>query len=263
MVIDLSKEIIPRPRICAIDLKVADSKFLKSQGHNVTDGSFGSVMDLPLSNHNGSLPIILDYYWPVNFHEYDILIVDLTNEVSKPYISKEHTEIKSRTGTVSQLVCRYPMNVFDPRPYASFQLFKKISDLDKRKFLQIVFACGDYNQEYESIKHTTEHYSGGPKFTHGIYDFLGNLPLVTDKYGTETVIPESGAWLKKLFISHKSNLSYRQTFKHPEIWDKEEQVWISDPNYFPLMFNGNNEMISYININENMTTLVFPDIEKR
>ena len=144
--------IIERPRICCVDLTQGDFDVLKSEGYNLFQGSLGETMKIPNKSRHDYSYILLDYSFPENFHEYDVLILDLTNEPSKEYKPDEHIVRTTRHKSILQLTCSFPTTLFDPRPLTSSFLANSINQIHGRKFLQIVFACESYEIEYEKVQ---------------------------------------------------------------------------------------------------------------
>ncbi len=80
------QKLLDRPRICCIDLKEQDLEALRVEKYNLFKGTLGSTMQIPNTSTRDSHFILLDHVLPSNFHEYDILILDLTNEQSKEFV---------------------------------------------------------------------------------------------------------------------------------------------------------------------------------
>ena len=98
--------IVERPKICCIDLTETDFESLKESGYNLFQGTLGATMKIPNKSRQDYSHILLDYLLPPNFHEYDILILDLTNEAIKKFnipIIPENTTILSFKMTVGKL----------------------------------------------------------------------------------------------------------------------------------------------------------------
>ena len=143
--------IVERPRICCIDLTKSDFDSLKDEGFNLYQGTLGATMEIPNKLRNDYAYILHDYDLPINLHEYDILILDLTNEQKKEYKKEEHISTDTKQKNVVKLTCSYPTTVFDPRPLTSSFLASSVSTIRGRKFLQIIFACQSYDIEYEIV----------------------------------------------------------------------------------------------------------------
>ena len=104
-----------RPRICTIDLKSSVFYDIESQGYNLYQGTLGSVVRVPNKTRHDSVEILLSYDFPDNFHEYDILILDLTNENRTDYDRFQLKITDTKSNSIYRLVCSYPTTIFDPR----------------------------------------------------------------------------------------------------------------------------------------------------
>src|SRR5688572_5992727 len=141
-----------RPRICTIDVDETICKSLESHGYNLFAGTFGNIIRVPNKKRYDQVVISLDYDVPENLHEFDLLILDLTNEKTTDYQPKSDKGLQTKSRQLHRLVCSYPTTIFDPRPLGATLIGNEIAKINNRKFLQIIFACGAYEFEYETQK---------------------------------------------------------------------------------------------------------------
>ncbi len=257
------QKLLDRPRICCIDLKEQDLEALRVEKYNLFKGTLGSTMQIPNTSTRDSHFILLDHVLPSNFHEYDILILDLTNEQSKEFVPKEHLTRETRMNKILQLTCSYPTTIFDPRPISSFFISEHISKIHSRKFLEIIFACGDYEIEYEKVQ-ITDGYSerlNNEKF--GIYNFNLRIPLQEPKVGKEVIVCKSKDDIVSLLNKHTKNIVYEQTFNHPKVWNYEDGNYYLDTNFVPLLININKEIVSFYQVEQDLVSFVFPNIQNK
>jgi len=121
-------EIIPKPMICCIDVQEEVLNSLKNNGYNFYKGTLGAQMQIPI-NRGSFWYLELDYDFPKNFHEYDILILDLTNEIKKEFKSQSVENMKIRSKDYATPICSFPKTIFDPRPASSYILNSEIKDI--------------------------------------------------------------------------------------------------------------------------------------
>jgi hypothetical protein len=255
--------IIDRPRICCVDLTSKDFNNLKSESYNLYEGSLGPIYRVPNKSRHDYSHIALDYSLPVNFHEFDILILDLTNEKTVDYKEEDHKMQDTRRKSVLKLVCSYPTTLFDQRPLVSSFLLSNINQITSRDFLQIVFACENYNIEYEMIKITDDYPERQPGAKHNIYSFWNGIPLSDVRTGKDvTVYDDIRSDMFSLLSKHTKNLTYSQTFYHPTKYTKEEGN-IPDPLFTPLLKNINNEIVAFAKFTNHLITVVLPNIENK
>lgn len=254
--------VIERPRICCVDLTNTDFDALKAERYALFQGTLGATMKIPNKSLHDSHYILLDYSLPINFHEYDILILDLTNEQKKEYEPSEHLNRDTRRKRIVQLICSFPTTIFDPRPLTSSFIAGYVNEIHGRKFLQIVFACESYEIEYEKVQITDNYPQRLANEKHGIYSFYNDIPLSEPKTGKEVSVCSIRDDLSSLLLKHLSNLIYEQTFYHPTKYSSEKGNH-PDPNYIPLLHNINNEIVSFAKFEEGLITFVFPNLNDK
>jgi hypothetical protein len=84
-------EEIHQPKICGIDLPNDAVERLIKDGYPFYAGSFGPTLKIPNRQKGDGPLLLLGHDVPENFHEYDIIIVDLTNELIEDYKKENHT----------------------------------------------------------------------------------------------------------------------------------------------------------------------------
>ncbi len=256
-------ELIPKPRICCIDLTNEVTESLKSSGYNIFEGSLGAVVEVPNKRRDDSQLCSLDFNFPVNFHEFDILILDLTNEIKKEFKPLSTDDRKSRKQTIVSLVCRYPANLFDPRPLSASLLGTRIGEVQNRKFIQIVFASDNYDIDYEFIEISDGYPKSHPIEKYSIYSFNSQIPLSQPRIGKEVSICSIRDDIFNLLKKHSSDLNYEQTFHHPTEWNNEKEQYVPSTKFLPLIKNINEEIVSFIQVLGNHITLVLPNIKDK
>lgn len=263
-IVDKVIPIIEKPKICCVDLKDEVISELVKNGYNIFNGKMGEMIRVPNKKSDQFVYIKLNFNLPDNFHEYDILILDLNNIEKKDYIIEEHNYSETIKNTLTKLICKYPTTTFDPKPLVSSILSEKMLDISKKEFIQIIFACESYNLEYESININSSYTSPRKTIYSNIYEFCRKIPLYKPLYGKEVKLD---IFKNKEFINllekHKQDLQYFQTFEHPKKFDSEKQESLPIKNFIPLLRNIHNDIVSFIYVEDNMSTLVFPHIKNK
>jgi len=254
--------ILPRPKICCVDVDKSSLDALTNNGYSIYKGSLGGIVNVPNKRRDEYHHLLLDYDFPINFHEYDILILDLTNEVKKDFKPVEITDRQTRSQKILSLICSFPTTVFDPRPLTSSILGKRVREVKNRKFIQIVFASEQYEVDYEVVEITNEYPQRHPNEKHQLYDF-DYLPLGTARTGTEASILNVRDDIYQLLNKHINELTYEQTFHHPTVWNSKESKNVLSEDVFPLMKNINDEIISLVQFEGNFITFVFPNFKNK
>lgn len=255
------KDFIERPKICLLDLP-EESNLLKEEGYNVYSGSLGALINIPNKRRVDSHLCLLNFDYPDNLHEFDILIIDQKAKETIDYKQEDHTRTSTKGNSEIYLISDYPQTKFDPRPLAGSLMGTAIRDLRKRGGLIITFGVGFEEVDYETIKITSEYPERQGKSKYSNYGFLGYVPHSENKTGTQFNIENVNDALKNALENHKEGMTYHATFHHPEIRD-EEYNRKPDPNFIPLIKNNNGDVISFFRVEDKLGQIVFPQIQNK
>ena len=258
---DENSVINERPRICCIDIDNDTINLLEKNAFNIYSGTLGKKVKVPNTTRKDNHQLLLNYDFPSNLHEFDIIILDLKSDTKISYDIEDHVH-KNHTGkSAVAILSKYPETVFDPRPLGSLVLHNKLNHIGKRPHIVIAFTTASYDVEYETITIT----DGYPEILnterYNIYSFVENAPLSTPKDGKEMTVSVGREDLKKLLELHIKNTTYNQTFYHSKIWDINKQV--PDPNIVPLVKNSSGDIVSLCEFRENGLLFYFPQIENK
>lgn len=245
-----------------LDIETMTIPKLKGLVSKIYDGSLGSKIQVPNTPGSGERQLLLNYDFPSNLHEYDIVIADLSKFETKKYLIDEHTRENNSSKSSMYLLSSYPQTVFDPRPLASHLLKTKLEEIGERKHLIILFTSNSYTIEYEPIEITSGSHKRLKPETYNIYSLLNFPPLSTALTGKEIKfcphIKEFQTLLEKYFINDSY---YNQTFSHKTKWSPSGSI--DDDNFIPLMTNMNGNIISFIEFSEKENLIVLPQIENK
>ncbi len=254
--------ITERPRICCLDLKDDTISALEKSGANLYNGTLGAKIKVPNSIRRENHELLLHYDFPLNLHEYDIIIIDLDGYKTIDYKPEDHHKETHTGKSSSRLLSSFPETLFDPRPLSSYLLRIELNKISNRKYLVLAFSSEAYYIEYETVRTTEGRSERQGIVKYNIYSFWDHVPFSEIKYGTEiTVNNKMRDDLQVLFEKYKANTTYNQTFLHPTKWVNNESI--EDGKYFPLMKNMNNDIISYIEMNENENLIILPQIKEK
>lgn len=269
--IDDKKEpniIIERPRICCIDLKEEFVSMLKDSGANVYNGTLGSKVRVQNTSYdNEGHKLLLNNFFPSNFHEFDIFIIDLAYFETIDFEYNEHIR-EEHTGKTEQFfLSSFPETVFDPRPFSTTILKKLFAQIYNRKYLTIVFSSKSYDNDYQLVSISNNRIEKGGVNNYNIYDFWTDMPIASSKYGEEITICKSHPELQFFLERHKDGVFYNQTFKHPtHIEDNYgngffEILEVKNNTFIPLMTSINNDIVSFFDVKNNL--IVLPQIKDK
>lgn len=210
------------------------------------------------------LPIAMQFNLPENLHEYSVIIQDLAaNSKIIPYDISEHKKKKAISDTNNAYKClclKNPHNVFDPLPFTC-RLIGNGLRAKKGKIIKVFFQSTKYYVDYTCIR-TDGYCAPVGRFSNYecVEDFTkdvlaGNRVKLNDEYKLADI----------LFSGIEDQLSYSQTFKHPTYnlpGSYEEEL---DANFMPLLFNEQDEIISYAYYNKRngSVTFMLPQIDDK
>jgi len=257
---DESTTIVERPRICCIDLTEDIIYSLKKIGTNIFEGTLGSKIKMPKST-GGYFQLLLNFHFPKNLHEFDIIILDLDNYKTIDYKQEEHFREKHTGQTSMYLLSSYPETLFDPRPMASFLLRNELEKISNRQYLVLAFSSEFYEVYYEPVEISGRSSNKLVPEKHNIYSFWPHVPISASKFGTEITIEKMQRDLQVLLEKYIKDTSYNQTFYHPDKWT--DKGIIEDEKYFPLMTNMNGDIVSYMEVNKNQNLIILPQIKDK
>lgn len=253
---------VERPRVCCIDLSDETVNSLINIGINVIRGTLGDKIKVPNNTRTESHRLLLNYNFPLNLHEFDIIILDLENFKVIDYKPEENIKTTHTGKSSTSLLSSYPETLFDPRPISSRFLRDHLIEIINRPYLVIAFSTKGYNVSYEFIEIKKGGYEKQREANdYNIYSFWDFIPLRENKYGTEFVINKMRDDLKGLLEKYIKGVVYSQTFNHPRI--RENGNYVNDNHYFPLITNKNEEIISYMESVNNKNLIMFPQIKDK
>ncbi len=253
--------IIERPRICCLDLHKDTLSALRKTGANIYNGTLGSKVKVPNTTRSEKHQLLINYDFPPNLHEYDIIIIDLDNSKTIDYKPEEHIR-EVHTGKSSfYLLSTYPETLFDPRPLASFILKGEINKITNRKYLILVFSSEAYDVDYEFVNITEDFTKKEGIQKYNIYSFWKFVPIAEPIFGKEIYVSKIGHEFQSILEKYKKDSFYNQTFKHPTRYEVNKKV--KDEKYLPLMTNMNGDIISYIEMNENDNLIILPQLKDK
>jgi hypothetical protein len=259
--IEKKVEIIERPRICCLDLDADAIWKLKGLGANIYNGTLGSKVRVPNTKRREAHHLLLNYDFPTNLHEYDVVIINLAGGEIIDYKPQDHSR-ETHTGKSSMnLLSSYPETLFDPRPMASTILGVKLNEIKNRQFLVIVFSSGAYEVDYEPVVIKEGYEERQTINTCNIYSFWNHIPCSEAKFGTEINTVKMQGDLFSLLDKYKIGSSYNQTFYHPNIIENNQ--YVQDGKYVALMKNLNADIISYCEIDNNKNLFILPQFKDK
>jgi len=239
-------------QICGINLRKETVDGLTKRGIEVYDGEIGFPTRLTPSR--GSIRCLLQNTYPENLHEYDIIIMDLTNDYEVEYVKADHTHLSVKNDKVSYIVCDYPQTIFDPRSLSLTLMTKEFKDFLEKGGLVIVFCAKDENISYRFEK--DGHYE---EFS--LYDFLYGIPERENKSGKKTIVDQTEGELFNFLQKYNGKFSYETIFDIPKQNSSNAERYIFGLEYKPLIYNNEHRVVGFCSLTEKSGLFFLPIIE--
>lgn len=248
------------PMICLFDFNGEVEEELAKLRFNCVAGSFGA--NVKVNNEWQEKKFLkLNYDCPSNLHEFDVVMLDMTNSTTEKFDANQHN-LENTTGAKAQaLLSQYPEKIFDPRPLSVHIITHEINELISKKSIVIAFCGSEDIAEYHFVEITSRGYHVTESRSFSNFTFYKDFPTHQKRHGKKAVMPEGGSKLSPLFEKHLNGIEYSTIFFHPTVWkDSKNQ---NDKNFMPLLLNERNEILSYAHFVNESLVLVFPDIKEK
>ncbi|MEG4420307.1 hypothetical protein QUA70_17210 [Microcoleus sp. LAD1_D5] len=257
----LSSQSKEKPQICAIDLDREIVEALGSKGLHCFSGTLGSQVKVPNYDRYKSHECLLNFDFPPNLHEYDIIIVDLQDREPIEYIESEHTHSFFKGSEQTVLSSRYPQTIFDPRPLSSSILRENLGAFFAKETLTIVFCSVDEISTYYPINITHNNNYNCEVIQKSLYEFMPCLSKKYNKRGKNVVVSDIGKDLNIFLHKYRKNFIYEIVFQHPTQWLEDDRKSMPRKDFIPLLLNCSNEIVGFIDFSlETSVVLAFPQL---
>lgn len=251
-----------RPRICLIDIEPGCVETLKSHGFNCYSGTLGSLVQVPNTYKGIVHQCLLNFDFPPNLREYDIVVIDLQKQTKVKYEQPDHVHTETKGHEQLVFLSSFPETLFDPRPFSASILGSKLHPLLKKDSILVVFADWQETVGYHPITITAH---GPIKLDierHGLYDFYSDLPSQENVTGLDTtVVSREGDEITSLLQRHNREATYRIAFFYPKHWDGHQQV--KNENFISLMEAAPDQIVAFAHSREKNVAFFFPRIKEK
>jgi hypothetical protein len=260
---DESVQIQERPRICLIDLEDECVQTLNSRGFNCYSGTLGPLVEVPNRKKYDQHQCLPNFDFPLNLHEYDIVVIDLQSPKKVAYIREDHTRTQTKGQTQTVLRSSFPETVFDPRALAATILEFELRPFMEKESILIVFAAEAETVEYHPISITADGSMRLNSETHAIYSFYPRLPTHKNITGQDTiVVVDKGTEIGSLLERHNYEATYSIIFDHPTFREGSDRV--KDEDFAPLMNAKTKGIVAFVHrTKRNSFTFFLPRIRRK
>lgn len=258
----VSTAVNERPRICLVDLKTGYAQALQSRGFNCYAGTLGPLVKVPNDSPGLSHPCLLNNNFPVNLHEYDIVIVDLQNSETSPYLQEHHKHAQVKGRQSLHFLSPFPETIFDPRPYSAGLLELRIRPVVEKESILIVFAAPNEKVIYSPVIVTPIDDERLPIEEHSLYEFYTDLPDWENVTGKDmAVVPNELTDVTALLHKHMHDTLYKIVFHHPK--QRGAVGWVKNKNFHPLLIAAPEKTVSFMWKRGPNYSFFFPKIKRK
>lgn len=248
------------PMICLFDFNKDVEEELKKLRFNYVTASFGATVKVA-NKRNEEKFMKLNHDYPNNLHEFDIVMMDMTNDKSEDFNADNHS-LKNTTGKKAHaLLSIFPEQVFDPRQFSIHIISKEINELAEKKSIVIAFCGSEISSEYQFVEITPNGANISGQASYSNLAFYNGIADSKNRHGRKVVLSEKGSKLSPLFNKHLNGVEYRRVFSHPDVW--EDSKYQKDRKFIPLLLNERDEIVSYAHFRGESLVFVFPDIDDK
>jgi hypothetical protein len=251
-----------RPKIYLIDIDTNAEEALTTAGFNCIAGSLGSLINLPNAQFQDRCVCRVRLDIPPNLHEFDIIVIDLKDREPIDYDESRHNPPGGKSTRQLLFYCEFPQTIFDPRPFAGFLIHPTIQEIQRKESIVLVFATARDEFTYHSVRVTLNSYVPEDSFKYDNFSFLPSRPATDNKIGLETkVVRGENNEFRYFLQKHNDEFVYKIIFHHPEEWNGSQMV--KSPNFFPLIVNSADEIVSYAEIDGSSILFMLPQLEDK
>lgn len=243
---------LKQTEICALNIDDDVLKNLSTNGIHAYNGTIGYLTKLVYGNKS-TTTCLPNYDFPDNFHEYQIAIIDLTNESRIPYSADQHQHKDTVTSDHLYFSCEYPQDLFDPRPFSLSLLKEHFEENLKRGFLIIVFCSANSAIKYKSTK--------GTLFQVKPYVFTYHTPYTTNRRGKKTKIPREDGDIYNFLKKYNDQFNYEVIFDHPD--RSLEGRSVPDREFTPLVLTSEDKIAGISWNTEKSGIFFFPNLDNK
>lgn len=249
---------IERPKILTLNLTDKANEELERKGYHIYKGHLGKIVDTHNQKYNFKY-LLLNYNFPENAHEYDIVIVDFSNEEIIDYYQTNNTRLRNKSENDEYLICRYPQNLFDPRGLSAYAFVNHMNEILKKECLLLVIQGKKELIDYKVVKENGDYPIDKGSQKASIYEFIPHDHFYKNKFGSETQVIIEKKTICNFLEKYNDDFNYVNIFSHPIYWNEGKRVY--DSNFHPLIINASREIISYAYFKNLLSTYIFPVLE--
>lgn len=176
--------------------------------------------------------------------------------------SEASVQLKNATGkSVYAFVSSYPEQVFNSQAYGSNILFRQIKDVLSTDCVVVIFATTNQDIHYDLAEIGPQGTQIVERFNCSTLRLCDGIGKFTNKTGKVVKLSKDNTF-NSFLGKYIENAHYEVVFPHPTVYEKGD--YVPKKNFFPLLLNGNDEIIGYLNfVSDGGLVVVLPQMEKK
>ncbi len=247
---------VERTKICGLNLGQEIIDFLKEK-FDVFEGTLGTKIIVGNADRRNNVFLLYNGNVPINIHEYEVLVEDMLYVGTKEYDIEENQRKQIEGDKDMCFVCYPPQTLFNPIPFGSHLLSKKLNKDRKRPCIKVVFVSNKeivnyniqdrysyYDQDTfkcSNYEHITDFYRRG---------ICGNQVKLCDNQFSE-----------RLFGSFLNDIRYNVIIDEPITYENNERIL--DKRFTPLLKTSSDAIVSFLWVSENEITIALPQTTRK
>jgi hypothetical protein len=251
-----NKDLMPIPQVLLFDCSDEIDDDLTKHRYSVKKASFGKDVNIEYDwTKKASLPLI--WSTPSNIHEYEVIVVDMCgvdDGISIKDLPTDHSN-------PLRFSIKYPNKVFYTSAITSSKVFRGTNK--PKKAIYIIFEGEYVIGSYDMFDIRKEIYSGIEGGTYDFFDDIIEYKIgINKKIGKRTKVAENTK-LSSILKKYNESFQYLATYYHPVIYDTDTRNTVERADFLPLVFNDNNEIVSFICLSKDNVILVLPQTNRK
>lgn len=221
------------PLVCLLDCSEEVSDELSKLKFNCSLGTLGSKIAVNHLRHRDEKILKINCEFPINLHEYDVLVIDFTRNNVVDYDPNQH-RLGNVTGkTTGAVLSHYPEQIFNPIPFSTAIIAQEIAELTSKDSIVIAFCKNENTIEYDFVEIGVN----GPRVTesesYSNLNFYEKVPDRKSRQGRKVSFLNEKTWLSPLLQKYLREIEYGLVFDHPAVWKDKKTP--SRPKFFSLV----------------------------
>ena len=225
---------IVEPQIYVINNeKIADR--LKDD-FTVGTGDLGLIKEIHYGTYKEHAYFNLEYNLDSNLHEYKVIIIDLEEKRKRKIISVDEQVMDPPY----MIRLGYPNNVFDPAPFMMKIITSRMRN-NPHETIRIIFSDLDFKCTFDFVEVSGQKsYSYVDTVDMNLYNTISTSAI---KKTGEITKCGKGELAETIY---KYVDGYNTVFDLPGYFDRQSKTMKIDKNYVPLIYNGEDQVVSYL-----------------